>query len=151
MVYFSPLDDGSYSVELENGRRLRTAVDPVEYGYELRPPEEVASYAPQPLSAEQRLLAVSENLDKMRRENDPDYRAFAEEQDRQREAEKARGFYENEGRDLEADKASRTVALGFDDLDSVGQKRGALPAYATAPDTSPRQVSDAGNRTGMPS
>ncbi len=151
MAYFSPLDDGSYSVELENGKRLRTAVDPVEYGYELRSPEEVASYAPQPLTNQERLDIAASNLDKMRRENDPDYRAFAEEQDRLREAERAREFYENEGRDLETDKASRTVALAFDDLDSVGQKKGELPAYATAPDTSPRQVSDVSNRSGMPS
>jgi hypothetical protein len=149
MAYYTPLEDGSYQVELDNGRKLRTAVDPVEYGFELRSPEEVAGYAPQPLTAQQRLDRVSTDLDKMRRENDPDYAAFADEQDRARAAEQTRGFYEQEGQDLEADKAGRTIALGFDEADRIGS--GKLPSYAAAPDTSARQVSDVGNRTGMPS
>jgi hypothetical protein len=150
MAYFSPLDDGSYSVELENGRRLRTAVDPVEYGYELRPPEEVASYAPQPMSAEQRLQAVSENLDKMRRENDPDYRAFAEEQGRQREAEKARGYFENEGLELKADRDSRTTA-DFDSMDRLGGGGPPVARGASAPDTSARSDAPKPGTGNMPS
>lgn len=80
MARYAPLDDGGYVVDF-NGRPLRTAIDPVEYGYE-------SGYelplAPPPTS-EERLGRVAQSLDLMRRENDPDYRAFAEQQDRERE------------------------------------------------------------------
>jgi hypothetical protein len=145
---YSPLEDGSYSVELDDGKRLRTAVDPVEYGYELRTPEEVASYAPQPLSNQERLDMLARNYDQMRRENDPDYRAFAEEQDRIQAADKARGFFEQEGQELKAERDAGMTSLNdFDSMDRIGSGQ---PRGASAPDTSAR--SDAPRPgVGMPS
>lgn len=81
MAYFDALGDGSYAVDV-NGRRIRTALDPSEFeGYEARPPEVVA---PEQLSAEDRLARIAESIDLARRENDPDYRAFAEQKDREK-------------------------------------------------------------------
>jgi hypothetical protein len=82
--YYSPLEDGSYLVEREDGLPpLRTAVDPVEYGYEQRPAEELAGYTPKPPTAEERLGAITARLEKSKRESDPEYAAEADAYDRQ--------------------------------------------------------------------
>lgn len=111
MAFYSQLDDGSYIIDRGDGSKpLRTAIDPVEYGYEFRPPEEIAGYAPQPLTPEERINRVAEGLDRARRQNDPEYAAFADQQEAQQKADETRQRFEQEGQDLRAERDTRTVA-----------------------------------------
>jgi hypothetical protein len=111
MAFYTPLEDGSYLID-DGERKIRTAMDPVAYGYELRSPEELAAIVPKPPTPEERLSEMTGRLDKMRRENDPEYKAFAEQQDAQAAAQKTQQFFQGEGEQLKAERDSRTVALG---------------------------------------
>lgn len=110
MASYAKLDDGSYLIEREGQRPIRTALDPVEYGYELRSPEELSGYVPQPPTAEERLSRVASGLDRMRRENDPEYAALAQQEELQQEAEQTRQRFEREGAELKSEREGRTVA-----------------------------------------
>jgi hypothetical protein len=105
MAKYSPLDDGSYLVDI-GGRPVRTAVDPVDYGYESDP-----DYAPKPPSQEERLARVASTLDSMRRESDPEYRAIAEEQDRQKEYEQQQEQTRRLGEGIQRDQEEAPAHL----------------------------------------
>ena len=87
MAKYASLDDGSYLIERDDGPPLRTAVDPVDYGYELRPPEELAGYVPRPPTNEERMESLMARIEKTRRGSDPEYEVQAVERDRVKEYE----------------------------------------------------------------
>jgi hypothetical protein len=132
MAYYSPLEDGSYLVEREDGLPpLRTAVDPVEYGYEQRSPEELAGYTPKPPTAEERLGAITARLEKSKRESDPEYAAEADAYDRQ--AVETQRLGESIKLARQAAPEQPTAQVSFGEADKLG-------GYGD----STRQVSDAG-------
>lgn len=138
MARYAPLDDGSYAVEFQ-GRPLRTAIDPVEYGYE-------SGYEmPAGPTSEERLAKVAESVDLMRRENDPDYRAFAEQQDREREFVEQEQRTRQLGERIQQERQEAppelqpTAQVTFDSAEKAGR---------FSDDT--RQVSDAGGLPASP-
>jgi hypothetical protein len=78
MASYSALEDGSYLID-DGTRRFRTAMDPRAFeGMSEAPPAAVPS-------TEERFNNLVTRLDATRRENDPEYRAFAEARDLERQ------------------------------------------------------------------
>ncbi len=138
MAKYAALNDGSYLIERDDGLPpLRTAIDPVDYGYELRSPEELAGYVPKPPTAEERMASVSARLDKARRGYDPEYAEQTAERDRVRDyeqqEERTRQIGESLQRDLSEAPDQPTAQVSFDQAEKLG-------GYGD----STRQVSDVG-------